>query len=55
MGMQKLMSLERELGSTYTENVTINTDSSNPHLKDVLSMVANRILSLSLRKQMRLN
>jgi hypothetical protein len=55
MGIQKLMSLERELDLTYTENVTINTDSSNPHHKEVLSMVGNRLLSLSLRKQMNLS
>ena len=55
MGIDKLMELERELDDSYTENLTINTDSSNPHLKGVLSMLGNRNLSLSLRKQMRMN
>lgn len=55
MGMQKLMELERELNNSYTENLTINTGEGNPHFRDVLRMVGNRVLSLSLRKQMRLN
>ena len=55
MGIEKLMELERELNDSYTENLTINTDSDNPHFRDVLRMVGNRRLSLFLRRQMRLN
>ena len=55
MGINRLMELERELDDSYTENLSINTDSSNPHIKGVLSMLGNRNLSLSLRRQMRFN
>lgn len=43
--------LERELDGSYTENLSINRDSSNPHFRDVLEMLGDRVLSLSLRKQ----
>ena len=55
MGIRKLMDIEKEFGHSYTENLTINMGSSNPHLKEVLAMVGDRILSLSLRRQMRIN
>lgn len=55
MGIERLMELERELNDSYTENLTINTDEGNPHFRDVLRMVCNRALSLSLRRQMRIN
>lgn len=50
MGKEKLVRLERELSHSYTESLSINTDSRNPHLKEVLIMLADRALSLSLRK-----
>jgi hypothetical protein len=48
---KRLTSLERELNGSYTENLSINRDSSNPHFRDVLEMLGDRILSLSLRKR----
>ena len=55
MGIRSLTDLEREMDSCYTENLTINMDSSNPYMKDILLMVENRDLSVSLRRQMRIN
>ena len=51
MGIERLASLERELNSSYTENITFSRDPDHPHMKDVLEMLEDRILSLSLRKQ----
>lgn len=51
MGNEELTSLERELFRSYTENISFSKDPENPHMKDVLEMVGDRILSLSLRKQ----
>lgn len=55
MVIKKLIRLERELDSSYTENLSINRDSSNPCMKDVLRMLGDRTLSLSLRRHIRLN
>ncbi len=51
MGTKKLTTLERELSGSYTENLSINTNSSNPCIRDALKMLGNRTLSLSLRRQ----
>ncbi len=55
MGIKKLTDLERELSSSYTENLSINTDSSNPCIRDVLRMLGDRTLSISLRRHIMLN
>jgi hypothetical protein len=55
MGIKKITDLERELSSSYTENLSINKDSSDPCIKDVLRMLGDRALSLSLRRHIRLN
>ena len=55
MGTKRLESLERELGRTWTENLSINTDHTNPFMREARSMTADRSLSVSLRKQLRLN
>jgi hypothetical protein len=55
MGIKKLMNLERELSRSWTEHVRINRDATNPHIGEVLRMLGNRTLSLSLRKQLRMN
>jgi hypothetical protein len=55
MGIRKLTDLERELNGSYTENLSINTDSSNPCIRDVLRMLGDRALSLSLRRHISLN
>jgi hypothetical protein len=55
MGKKKIESLERELGLSWTENLSINTGSDNPHYDDVLGMVEDRNLSLSLRRELRMN
>jgi hypothetical protein len=55
MGTKSIRNLEREFGHSYTESISINTGDSNPHRKDALEMVGNRTLSLSLRRQLRMN
>jgi hypothetical protein len=55
MGIKKLNRLERELDQSYSENISINRDTNNPHKKDVLDMLGNRILSLSLRRLINTN
>jgi hypothetical protein len=51
MGIERLASLERELNSSYTESISFSMESSSPHIRDALEMLGDRILSLSLRKQ----
>ena len=55
MGVKNIVVLEREFGLSWTENLSINTGSSNPHFRDVKNMVMDRDLSLSLRKSLNMN
>ncbi len=55
MRARKIASIEREFGFSYTENISINTSSTNPHFRDVRDMVENRNLSLSLRKSLNMS
>jgi hypothetical protein len=50
MGRKTIKELERELSFSYTENLKLNRDSANPVVKEVIHMLGDRALSLSLRK-----
>ena len=55
MGKRRLSDIEREFGNSYTESISINMDSGNPCIKEVLDMVGDRNLSQSLRRMLRMN
>ena len=55
MAEKALEKLERELDRTWTESLSINTESNHPLIREVRTMVENRNLSISLRKQLRMN
>lgn len=55
MGVKSIAALEKEFGTSWTENLSINTSTDNPHFRDARTMVRNRNLSLSLRKSLNMN